>query len=54
MLDRISEMLELLLVNLGMALTRLSDEQIRRVTLFLASLLVAAMAASVLRFAVAH
>lgn len=49
MMDRIAEWIELLLVNLGMALTRISTEQRRMITLFLASLLVAAVVARVLQ-----
>jgi hypothetical protein len=52
MMDRISEWIELLLVNLGMALTRISTEQRRMITLFLASLLLAAVAARALQLAV--
>ena len=52
MMDRISEWIELLLVNLGMALTRISTEQRRMITLFLASLLLAAVVARVLQMAV--
>lgn len=53
MLDRIYEMVELFLVNLGMQLTRLSDEQKRMVSWFLASLLVVAVLTRVLQGLVA-
>ncbi len=52
MMDRIAELLEMLLVNLGMALTRLSDEQKTTISLFLASLMLAAVAAHALQLAV--
>lgn len=49
MMDRIFEMIELFLVNLGMALSRLSSEEKQTVTLFLASLLLAAVVAHALQ-----
>jgi hypothetical protein len=52
MIDRISEMIEMLLVNLGMALTQLSSEESMTITLFLASLLLAAVVAHALQVAV--
>jgi hypothetical protein len=52
MMDRISEWIELLLVNLGMALARISTEQRRMITMFLASLLLAAVVARALQIAV--
>jgi hypothetical protein len=54
MMDRISEMLEIVLVKLGMALAQLSDEQKKMVTLFLASLLFAAVAANVIQATLAR
>jgi hypothetical protein len=54
MMDRIAEWIELLLVNLGMALTKLSAEQRRMISLFLVSLLVTAMVARILYTAVAR
>ncbi len=52
MINRISEMIEMFLVHLGMALTRLSSEETMTITLFLASLVVAAVVAHVLQVAV--
>jgi hypothetical protein len=52
MIDWISEWIELLLVNLGIALTSISTEQQRMITLFLASLLFAAVVVHALRIAV--
>ena len=46
MMDRISEMIEMFLVNLGLALNKMSNEEKKTVTLFLASLMVAAMAST--------
>jgi hypothetical protein len=54
MVDRIFEMVELFLVNLGMQLGRLSEQQKRMVSLFLASLLVAAVVTRVLQGLVAR
>jgi hypothetical protein len=54
MMDRISEMFELVLVKLGMTLSQLSDEQKKMVSLFLVSLMVAAIAANVLQAALTH
>jgi hypothetical protein len=54
MMDRISEMIEMLLVNLGLAMNKMSNEEKKTVTLFLASLMVAAMATRVLQAAFAH
>jgi hypothetical protein len=54
MMDRIFEIIEMFLVNLGLALNRLSPEEKRTVSFFLASLLVAAVVARALQFAVAH
>ncbi len=54
MMDRIAEWIELFLVNLGMALTRISAEQRRMITLFLASLLLAAVVARALQITVLH
>jgi hypothetical protein len=48
MFDPISEWLEMFLVNLGIQLSQLSPENTTMVTLFLASLMVAALAARVL------
>lgn len=48
MLNHIFEMLETFLVNLGMALSRLSDQEKTTVSIFLASLLVAAVVAHAL------
>jgi hypothetical protein len=52
MMGRIAELIEMVLVNLGMALTRLSDEEKTTVSLFLASLVLAAVAAHALQVAV--
>jgi len=52
MIDRLSEMIELLLVNLGIAFNRLSAEESKTITLFLASLVLAAAAAHALQAAV--
>ena len=52
MFDRISEMIELLLVNFGMMLTRMSDQEKRMISLFLGSLFVAAVVARALQIAV--
>jgi hypothetical protein len=49
MMDRISEMIELFLVNLGMAANRISDEEKNMVTMFLASLIIAAAATHTLQ-----
>jgi hypothetical protein len=54
MIDRISEMLEIALVKLGMTLSQLSDEQKKMITLFLVSLTFAAIAANVLRATLAR
>lgn len=51
MMDRISEMVEMLLVQLGLALNRLSAEESKTITLFLASLILAAAAAHALQVA---
>jgi hypothetical protein len=48
MFDPISEWLEMFLVNLGIQLNRITPEDATMVTLFLASLMVAALAARVL------
>jgi hypothetical protein len=47
-MDRISEMITLFLVGLGQKLSRLSEEETTMITLFLASLLLAAAAAQAL------
>jgi hypothetical protein len=52
MMDRISEWIELLLVNLGMAITKISTEQRKMITLFLVSLLLASVAARALQIAI--
>ena len=52
MMDRISEMIAVFLVALGQQLMQLTPQQKRMITLFLASLFVAALAARVLRLAV--
>ena len=52
MFDRIVEMIEMFLVSLGIALNRISDQEKKMVTLFLASLAVAAVLSHVLRVAV--
>lgn len=52
MMDRISEWIALFLVGLGQKLSQLSDDETSLITLFLASLLLAAFAAHVLRFVV--
>jgi hypothetical protein len=49
MMDRISEMFELAMVKLGMTLSQLSDEQKKMVSLFLVSLMVAAIAGNLLQ-----
>ncbi len=54
MMDRIFEMIEIFLVNLGMALDRLSLDDKKMISYFLASLLVAAVTAQALRHAVLH
>jgi hypothetical protein len=54
MMDRISEMFEIVLVKLGMTLGQLSDEQQKMITLFLVSLAFAAIAANVLQAAFAR
>jgi hypothetical protein len=51
MLDRLNELIEEYLVGLGLTLSRLSSEETKMITLFLASLLVAAAAACVLHMA---
>jgi hypothetical protein len=51
MMERIFEMIEMLLVNLGLAMNRLSDEETGMVSMFLASLVVAALASRVLHIA---
>lgn len=48
MLDRLNELIELFLVGLGQALSRLSEEEESMITLLLAFLVVAAAAARVL------
>jgi len=48
MFDPISEWLEMFRVNLGIQLNRIAPEDATMVTLFLASLMVAALAARVL------
>ncbi len=48
MFDHIFEMLEMFLVNLGMSLSRISDQEKTMISLFLASLLVAAVVAHAL------
>ena len=52
MFDRLFEMIELFLVNFGMMLTRMSDQEKRMVSFFLGSLFVAAAAARALQIAV--
>ena len=54
MMDRISEMLEIALVKLGMTLAQFSDEQKMMVTLFLGSLFFAAIVANVLQATLAR
>jgi nucleoside permease NupC len=54
MMDRISEMFELVLVKTGMALSQLSDEQKKTVSLFLVSLMFAAVVANVLEATLAR
>ena len=54
MMDRIADWIDLLLVNLGLALNKVSDEQRRMITLFLASLLVAALMSRALYMAMQH
>jgi hypothetical protein len=54
MMDRISEMFEIVLVKLGMTLAQLSEEQKKMITLFLASLTFAAIAAKVLQATLAR
>jgi len=54
MLDRMSEMLELILVRVGMAMGHASDEQKKMITLFLGSLLFAAVVANVLQATLAR
>ena len=51
MFDRINELIEMFLVSLGITLNRISDEQKTMVTLFLASLAVAAVASHMLQAA---
>lgn len=52
MFDRINELIEMFLVSLGITLNRISDEQKDMVTLFLASLAVAAVVSHMLQAAV--
>jgi hypothetical protein len=47
-MDRISELITLFLVGLGQKLSRLSDAETRMISLFLASLVLAAAAANAL------
>jgi hypothetical protein len=54
MFDRIFEMIEMFLVNLGLAMNRMSSEEKKTVSLFLASLMVAAIASRVLQAAFIH
>jgi hypothetical protein len=51
-MDRISELIVLFLVGLGQKLSRLSEDETAIITLFLASLLVAALVAHTLQIAV--
>jgi hypothetical protein len=51
MMDRISEWVEMFLVQLGLTLTQLSAEESKTITLFLASLILAAAAAHALQVA---
>jgi hypothetical protein len=51
MFDRIFEMIEMFLVNLGLAMNRMSAEEKKTVSVFLASLMVAAIASRVLQAA---
>lgn len=51
MIDRIFEMIEMFLVNLGLAMNRMSNEEKKTVSVFLASLMVAAIASRVLQAA---
>jgi hypothetical protein len=52
MMDRISELIEMFLVSLGLALNRFTPEEKKIVTMFLASLIVAAVVSRVLHLAV--
>jgi hypothetical protein len=54
MFDRISELIEMFLVSLGITLNRISDEEKTMVTLFLASLAVAAVVSRVLKLSILH
>jgi hypothetical protein len=47
-MDRISELITLFLVGLGQKLSRLSEEETNMISLFLASLLLAAIAGQTL------
>ena len=49
MFDRIAELIEMFLVSLGITLNRISNEEKNMVTLFLASLAVAAVLSHALR-----
>jgi hypothetical protein len=51
MLDRINEMIEMFLVGLGQALSRLSKEETRMITLLLAFLVLASVVGRVLQIA---
>lgn len=51
MFDRIFEMIEMFLVNLGLAMNRMSNDEKKTVTMFLASLMFAAIASRVLQAA---
>jgi hypothetical protein len=51
MLDRLNELIEQFLVGLGLTLSRLSAEEKRMITLLLAFLLIAAVAARALHMA---
>ena len=52
MLDQLNEIIERFLVGLGLALNSLSDQETGMVSMFLVGLVVAAVAARALRFAV--
>jgi hypothetical protein len=51
MLDRINELIEMFLVGLGQALSRLSKEETRMITLLLSFLVLAAVAGRILQIA---
>ena len=54
MMDRIFEMIEMFLVNLGLAMNKMSNEEKKTVSLFLASLMFAAIASRILQAALIH